>query len=232
MEAVTTLDWSALAFESHVDNSIAIASLTSSFLYLLYVRSSPSSLRAFYKVSATGLLSLLAYRQGGLSAQFLGPALALGTIGDGFLAWSGDKNFLKGLTSFLVAHLFYIALFWRIGGGLDAFWAEKWHQYIAGGMLLLAPIMNLILMPNVSRTLQTPVAAYSAVILVMVLSVLTLNNETIITGATLFALSDAILSTEEFVMPKQSIFRAWMQYSVWILYYSGQSLITWGFLRG
>ncbi|CEJ85030.1 hypothetical protein VHEMI03650 [[Torrubiella] hemipterigena] len=209
------------------DGAALIASLTLSFLYLINVRAAPSATRMVFKTASTTLLGLFAYLRGGNTLII--PALLLGSLGDAFLAWPGDEAFLKGLSSFLVAHLFYIGLFVRAGGGLEQIWAEPWRQGLAGFMLLLAPVQSSILMPRVNPKLQVPILAYSSTILVMVLSVLTVDDSIIVGGATLFALSDAILSTDEFVLPKDSALRSPMQHAVWILYYSGQLLIALGY---
>lgn len=212
---------------SRPEGAVAIASLTSSFIYLISVRSQPSRSRMLFKTSATLLLALFAYLRGGITLIL--PALVLGALGDAFLAWPGDEAFLKGLASFLVAHLFYIALFVSVGGGIETLWAEPWRKGIAAFMLVLAPVQSSILMPKVANALRAPILAYSSVILVMIFSVLTVENDTIIAGATMFALSDAILSTDEFVLPKDSVLRGPMQYAVWTLYYTGQLFIAWGY---
>lgn len=212
------------------DGAALIASITLSFLYLINVRATPSATRMVFKTASTVLLGLFAYQRAGNT--LIVPALLLGALGDAFLAWPGDEAFLKGLSSFLVAHLFYIGLFVRAGGGLEQMWADSWRQGLAAFMLLLAPIQSSILMPRVSPKLQVPILAYSSTILVMVFSVLTVDDAVIVGGATLFALSDAILSTDEFVLPKDSALRSPMQHAVWILYYSGQLLITVGYTRG
>ncbi|KYK57917.1 YhhN-like protein [Drechmeria coniospora] len=206
--------------------AILVASIGSAVAYGLLVRAAPSRRRMASKTASTALLSLYAALRG--EDWLLVPALALGSVGDAFLAWPGEENFLRGLASFLVAHLFYIALFARLGGGLEQIWAESWRQGLATSMLALAPIMSFILMPRVSARLRLPIMAYSATILAMVFCVLTVDNRQVVAGAVLFALSDTILSTDEFVLPKESCHHGWMQYSVWMLYYSGQFLIAAG----
>lgn len=202
-------------------------SLASSLIYSILLLGPVNSVRTVSKTGSTALLSLHAFRTG--APFFLFAALALGSLGDYFLSFEGEDVFLKGLGSFLVAHLFYIGLFARSGAGVSKIFAEKWRMAATLGMVSLAPFMNTLLMPNVSETLQLPIMVYSGTILVMVLTVLTMEKTSIVVGGLAFALSDAILSADEFLVPKDSTHRAWMQYAVWILYYGGQFFIARGF---
>ncbi|KAG8413170.1 hypothetical protein J3459_015735 [Metarhizium acridum] len=213
-----------------IGNAVLAMSLGSSALYSIYLRSEPSHSRMAFKTTATALLALFVGTQ---SRHWqLVPALVLGSLGDAFLAWPGDEAFFRGLASFLVAHLFYVSLFAGIGNGIDFVLHDMQRLGLAGGMLLLAPIMSFTLMPNVSKSLQIPVALYSAIILIMVLSVLTVDNDQVVLGAVLFAISDSVLATDEFLMPKDSGYRALMQHIVWIFYYTGQLLIAAGLVDG
>lgn len=202
-------------------------SLVSSLVYTILVRAPPSLARTISKTGATALLSVHAYSSN--APTTLVAALGLGSLGDAFLSYTGETAFLRGLASFLVAHLFYIGLFAQNGAGYKRIFSQTWRIAALVVMLLLAPVMNSLLMPNVSSTLQIPIQLYSATIFIMVLSVLTMENATVVLGGLVFAVSDAILSTDEFLIPPESIHRAWMQYSVWFLYYGGQYLIAKGF---
>ena len=94
----------------------------------------------------------------------------------------------------------------------EAFWtdkwtalrSERWRVSLATGMLIVAPVMNLLLMPNVGANLKGPVMVYSLVILVMFLAVLTVEDGTVVIGALMFAASDVILSAEKFLLNKES----------------------------
>lgn len=182
-----------------------------------------------FKTAATSLLAVFASRTS--DNWYLTAALALGSLGDAFLAWPGEAAFLRGLSSFLVAHLFYVALFAGLGNGIDHIWQDQQRLSLAAGMLMLAPVMSLMLMPKVGSALKVPILLYSATILTMVMAVLTVANDRVVVGAILFAISDSVLSTDEFLVPKDSSHRAWMQYLVWILYYSGQFLIAAGLVQ-
>ncbi|POR31167.1 Lysoplasmalogenase [Tolypocladium paradoxum] len=210
-----------------LDTAILVISASAAILYGTQIRATPSHSRMISKAASTALLSLFAGVRGE-SSLFMITALALGSVGDAFLAWPGEKAFLRGLGSFLVAHIFYIILFARLGGGIEQILSDTWRQALATAILALAPVMAFVLVPRVGSALRLPIVLYSSIILVMVLTVLTVQNHQVITGAILFALSDSILATDEFVVPADSHHRVWMQYAVWNLYYSGQLLIASG----
>lgn len=224
--ATTTFQGLTLERMLAADAAILAVSLSAALLYAILLRAAPSNTRMVSKAASTALLATFAAVRN--DAWLLVPALGLGSLGDAFLAWPGEKAFLRGLASFLVAHLFYIALFVQIGHGTALIMAENWHKGVATSMLALAPVMSFTLVPRVPSTLRIPIIVYSTVILVMVLSVLTIDNHQVVTGAVLFALSDSILSTDEFLVPPDSAVRPLLQYSVWVLYYSGQLLIASG----
>ncbi|OAA80911.1 YhhN family protein [Akanthomyces lecanii RCEF 1005] len=222
------MDWKRLQGSNPTETAVIAASVASSLLYLVSVRAAPSKTRMAYKTLSTALLACFAALRAGRTSPLV-PALALGSVGDAFLAWPGEANFLCGLGSFLVAHLFYVALFAGLGSGRAQIAADAWRQGVAGVMMLLAPGMAAVLMPRVAGALRAPILIYTATILTMVLAVLTVRSGTIVLGGVLFALSDSILATEEFVVARDSGHRPWMQHAVWILYYSGQFLIAAGF---
>ena len=205
--------------------AILAASTASSLAFLSCVRGNPSPLRTASKTTATALLAALVASCGG--PPVLACALALGALGDAFLAWSeGDGAFLGGLGSFLCAHVLYAKLFSVLGGGVAQIQVEGWRQLLAVAMLLVGPGFNYLLFSNTGPTLRVPVLAYSAVILSMYISALTVDNGLLIAGAVLFTVSDIILATEKFLVSRTSSHRPWMQYAVWMLYYSGQLLIA------
>ncbi|KND90912.1 Lysoplasmalogenase [Tolypocladium ophioglossoides CBS 100239] len=209
-----------------LDTAILVVSASAAILYGIQIRATPSHSRMISKAASTALLSLFATVRG--ESSLLVPALALGSVGDAFLAWPGEKAFLRGLGSFLAAHIFYIALFARLGSGVGLILSETWRQALATTMLALALVMGFVLVPRVGSALRLPIVVYSSVILAMVLAVLTVQNHQVVLGAVLFALSDSILATDEFVVSADSHHRVWMQFAVWILYYSGQFLIALG----
>ncbi len=153
-------------------------------------------------------------------------------LGDAFLSRDGEKAFLGGLASFLVAHIVYIALFLRSGGGLGLLGAESWRGAIALAPAVFVVVMLAALWRRVGPSLRIPIAvcvsqpvddghggadSYSA---------------WVIGGAVLFMASDGLLATEKFLVVAISPHRAWMRFAVWVLYYAAQVAITLGFLLG
>jgi uncharacterized membrane protein YhhN len=206
-----------------------ILSLSASVCYGMKARSPPSYFRMVLKTTATTALSLMVALRAKSTIHVL--ALLFGAIGDAFLAWDGELSFLSGLGSFLIAHLLYIVLFVTHGEGCQAVVGNTWKIAGSLAMMLLTPCMIGLLMPRVERGMKAPVSVYSIVITIMALTSLAVSNDRVISGAILFTISDTILATDKFLVSPNSTHRSWMQYAVWILYYSGQLLIATGLLE-
>jgi uncharacterized membrane protein YhhN len=211
-----------------LDNVLLALSLAAAIIHGTEVRAPPSYPRLASKTASTALLSAVSSVRG--SSSLLTTALALGATGDAFLAWNdSDATFLGGLSSFLVAHVLYIALLIQAGGGQVQLLDDGWRIATAGVLgVVLAPVMIALLMPQVERALRAPILVYTTAIILMVLAALTMDDGQVVAGALLFAASDGILSADRFLISPTSSHRAWMQYAVWGLYYSGQLLITLG----
>lgn len=210
------------------ETAILASSLATSVVFGFIVRTPPGIFRLTMKTASTALLSSLIFLREGSS--ILGGALALGSLGDAFLAWDDDSEpaFLCGLSSFLVAHLLYIVEFLEVGSGYARLQSDPRRILLVGILLLAVPALNSKLMPKLEKGLRVPIMVYSAVIVSMCLSALTLENELVVRGALLFATSDCILAIDRFLVAPTSSHRPWMQYAVWILYYTGQYLIAQG----
>ena len=176
------------------------------------------------------MLAVLSALQGG--PLLLVVALALSAVGDAFLSRDGEKAFLGGLASFLVAHIVYIALFLRSGGGLALLGAEPWRGAIALALAVFVVVMLAALWRRVGPSLRIPIACYVVAILAMGMAALTTNSVWVIGGAVLFMASDGLLATEKFLVAAISPHRAWMRLAIWALYYAAQLAITLGFLLG
>jgi uncharacterized membrane protein YhhN len=213
--------------------SILSLSIASATTYLFQVRQPPSLPRATTKTLSTTLLSLLTYLRN--SPAPLTTALALGSLGDAFLAFDSDTAFLRGLASFLVAHLFYIQLFAQQHGGvlptLTVVSSDTTHTAAAGGLASLVAILLVVLLPRVAHDLRLPVLVYSLTIFTMAMmaTAVEVSREQVLTGVLLFTASDAILALDRFLVAPEFPVRSVMQYSVWTLYYLGQLLIALGF---
>ncbi|MBE0694788.1 MAG: lysoplasmalogenase [Aquamicrobium sp.] len=199
-------------------NGTLLLSVIAALLYLPVQGRQPSLRRTVVKAGSTALLALLALMQGG--PVLLVAALALSAAGDAFLAQDGERPFLLGLASFLLAHLAYVPLFLSVGGGLAILTAEPWRLALA----LLAVAGAAVLVRRL------PVAVYAAAILVMMLAAATVPSPIILIGAALFVLSDSLLATGRFLLPPHAPRQRPLGAAVWITYYLAQAAITLGFL--
>lgn len=149
-------------------------------------------------------------------------ALAGSLAGDVFLMLPGGQWFIPGLASFLVAHLFYIALF-RAGQS----WFARRGALLA--TLLLGAGMYLVILPGLKGpVMQTAVAAYVVVIALMTAQAIgraagqrTPSAIAVAVGAVFFMLSDSLLAINRFVTPLPLS-------GLWVLstYYTAQILIV------
>ena len=156
----------------------------------------------------------------------LAAALAGSLAGDAFLMVPG--NFIAGLVSFLIAHLFYVALFHQ---------GQRWfaHRGALAATLGIGVAMYAFLWAGgLPPALRGPVAVYVLVIALMAAQAFGRAHvlrdapaTRVAVGAGLFMLSDALLATNRFVMPLPLS-------QVWVLgtYYAAQWLIVAGVLRG
>ncbi|MER9582473.1 lysoplasmalogenase family protein [Mesorhizobium sp. M0276] len=209
-------------------NATLIFSLAAAVIYAFTLGMPPTLARSAAKTLAVAMLAVLAALQGG--PLLLVAALALSAVGDAFLSRDGEKAFLGGLASFLVAHIVYAVLFLRSGGGLELLGAGSWRGAIALAMLVFAIVMLAALWRRVGSGLRVPIAVYVAAILAMGVSALTTSSVWIVGGAVLFMASDGMLATEKFLVAAISPHRAWMRFAVWALYYAAQVAIMLGFL--
>ena len=146
--------------------------------------------------------------------------------GDVFLMLSGF--FIPGLLSFLVAHLFYIALFKQ-----GVAWFPSRTALLT--TLLFAAAMYAFLWANgLPAALRLPVAAYVGVIALMAAQAIgratVLRDKAsvaVAVGAAFFMASDSLLATNKFAFPIPMA-------QLWVLgtYYTAQILIVRGGLQG
>ncbi len=141
-------------------------------------------------------------------ALWFGIGIILSMLGDIFLMLEKEQ-FLAGLVAFLLAHLAYIIGFNQSLPPVDAF--GLFMAVILGS--IGAQIYKKIaagLTKQGKESLQKPVLAYTAVIIIMLLSaLLTFSRSdwstnaalTVSIGATLFLISDVLLAWTKFVQP-------------------------------
>ena len=133
------------------------------------------------------------------------PALFFSLCGDVFLMFSGNKYFLLGLVSFLIAHICFIA---GLNSALPP--AGVWVIVLAVAFIytLIYPKIDRELKQQGNRELRIPAAIYSIILCLMVVSAWTvlLRNGwsitaqiVVVSGGTLFFISDLLLAWNRFV---------------------------------
>ena len=195
---------------------LTLGSAAAAVIYGLFLVSRPASaIKTLVKIAAVGLLAVLAYIIDAPAPLIV--ALALSTVGDGFLAGDSERWLPAGLGAFLLAHLAYIRLF-----------AEQGRAVGVAGALIGGLAMVIWLWPGLGK-LRPAVLLYAAALAMMTALAFTLPRQLwpAIVGASAFFLSDAILSAELFKNRKSP----WTSQSVWWLYYGAQAAITWAYLR-
>ncbi|SPJ87876.1 uncharacterized protein FTOL_12345 [Fusarium torulosum] len=210
------------------ENYLLASSLTAAILYGVKARASPSYSRMITKTLAVSLLASLVTLLDG--PRYLIAALSFGALGDAFLAWDSEPTFLAGLGSFLTSHLFYIALFIESGAGKPVL-VDQSHVAIVISAIALGPTMLALLIPRVNSELRLPILIYTCAIMGMVFSALTIENDKVTFGAVVFTVSDTILASGKFLVSASSPHQVWIDYAVWILYYSGQFMLAMGTLE-
>ncbi|MES2999172.1 MAG: lysoplasmalogenase family protein [Pseudomonadota bacterium] len=157
--------------------------------------------------------------QPGRFGLLLVAGLAFSLAGDCFLMFPG--YFIPGLVAFLIAHVFYIALFRQ-----DVAWFPSRRALVA--TLGIGAAMYTFLFNGLNPVLRVAVAAYVVVIALMAAQAigraLVLRNRAsmcVAIGAGFFMLSDSLLATNKFAV-------ALPMAQFWVLatYYVAQILIT------
>lgn len=142
-------------------------------------------------------------------------ALVCSLAGDVFLLF-GDRHFVTGLVSFLLAHLAYTLGFVAVG-------TWSWPAFMVGLAMVtvLAAAVGVRIVAAArrkDRSLGPAVAAYLAVISVMFCAAMATGSTWAILGAAVFVASDAVLGWRQFVGQA-----AWMPVIVMVTYHLGQA---------
>lgn len=183
-------------------------------------------LNAVVKGLAVSPLALLVW-QGlqGKDGKLLSVALVFSSLGDIFLALRNGNYFVFGLLSFLVAHLFFIALWRRNWPAPLRISSLQKSVLTALTLFLLVMLWWMLPVPGLS----VPVALYMLVLTTMVMAA-TLVDTThpwIAIGAVLFLLSDSLIALSTF---KQVVGGRLAGLLIWSTYYLAQYLMTFGFM--
>ncbi len=134
-------------------------------------------------------------------------AMGFSLGGDIFLMFdkSDRPNFIFGLISFLLAHIFYIFLFLQLKRSY--FPQRRWNPWIIIALLLYVVVLIYILNPYLGD-LKIPVIVYALVLSGMLITAwhaFHFNNQSgggwIISGAVCFVLSDSLLAFNKFYAP-------------------------------
>lgn len=203
----------------HLDNIALLISLVAAVLYLLMLGRGTSWWLSVAKTLSTSLLAIIAWHMGGPALLIAG--LALSALGDLFLSRDGEKAFISGLVSFLIAHVAYIVLFAKIGQN-PAVLLSMPLVLAAAGLIAASLALLRIILRHVSSDLRLPVMVYCTALVLMGLTALATERALLIVGAVMFVASDAILAWEKFVEPAASARKPPMRFAVWVLYYAAQ----------
>jgi len=194
--------------------------------YDMYNGAAPYVFPAAFKASSIVILGGVALMSG---SRLLATGLLFGALGDALLAWS-NETFLFGALAFLVGHLFYIAIFVRSGVGLRAALQDRTRV-----LLLVATVLAALAASQLTprdSPMFGPLAAYSGVLTLMVLSSYTLpwTRWLAMVGAVLFFISDGFVAWNMFHHDPDPTLAFWRSFAGWMIYWAGQAGICYGAL--
>jgi uncharacterized membrane protein YhhN len=183
-------------------------------------------IHAVIKGLAVSTLAPLAWHWlAGADGKLLSIALAFSSLGDIFLALPNGNYFVYGLLSFLIAHLFFIAV-WRRNWPVPLRITNPQKAILAILALYVLGMMGWILpVPGQSAA----VAAYMLVLTAMAMAAVLVRADHvwIASGAILFLISDSLIVLSTF---KHLIGGHWAGFLIWSTYYLAQYLMTFGFV--
>ncbi len=190
--------------------------------YLWILPQDKTVFRAVWKTLPVLLLALYAFLIG--SHPLLVAALALGALGDWSLAFEGDRAFVGGVASFLSAHVAYVALLATITDPEVAF-AEPW-RVTAGLLVALVTTGVLVRIWKPAGRLAVPIGIYVLLFMGLVWLTLGLANPLVFVGASLFILSDIVLTIRKYWTGPGHRIDGAAAYFVWVTYYAAQVILT------
>lgn len=157
--------------------------------------------------------------------KLLSVALAFSSLGDVFLALRNGNYFVWGLLSFLIAHLFFTALWWR--NGPTPLRVTNSQKAILALVAVYVLVMMWWILPVPGQSV--PVAAYMIVLTGMVMAavLVRVNHFWIAAGAILFLISDSLIALSTF---KHLLGGRSGGFLIWSTYYLAQYLMTFGFV--
>jgi len=173
-----------------------------SVIHLIFCYIEHEFYRKFTKVILVPILMLYVIESGSFELEYALIMALLGSfLGDIFLLNQDNKvNFLAGLSSFLVAHVFYIML---LESRLD--FNDNILIVLVFGLLVMA-VLAYMTIRRVVKSMTIPVILYSLTLFVVTLfsGVLLINspswyNASIFIGSLLFMFSDSLVAYSLFI---------------------------------
>ncbi|OEJ99650.1 lysoplasmalogenase [Roseivirga misakiensis] len=164
-----------------------------------------------------------------LLKQFLMMALGLSFIGDVLLLFGNQGNyFTLGLGCFLVAHLVYTFIFFNANDATERKMKLQWQD----GVFVLYGLIIFSIIKDGLGTLYIPTLLYIVVICLMIMTARKRWKKTssesfwlVMSGATLFVISDTLLALDKFYMSFQAA-----DFLIMLTYISAQALIALGLI--
>lgn len=166
------------------------------FMVLLGMDHTGISRTVVKAIPVTILLFLVITRFQGPARLLLAGALLGSAGGDILLDLPYAGLFIFGLVSFLLAHLFYLVLFFRYASAADGF-----EKAMIAGLMIFAGAM-VWLFRGIDPSLFGPVVLYIGVIVAMSIGALLVPapNRLLFWGALLFIASDVVLAVNKFLL--------------------------------
>jgi len=178
--------------------------------------------RAIWKTLPVLLLSAYAFLVG--AHPLLVVALTLGALGDWSLAFEGDRAFLGGVASFLFAHIAYVGLLATLAD--PALALEYPWRLLAGALVALLTFGVLTRIWRPAGRLAWPIGIYVLLFMVLVWLTLGMADPLVFLGATLFIVSDIVLTIRKYWTGPGHPIDGAAAYFVWVTYFSAQVILT------
>ena len=203
---------------------IVLVFIITSIAYLISLEFRPYPLDFLVKAIPIYLLIYYSFTElEGKLRTYTTLALLFSSFGDVFLSLNFPNNFLFGLSSFLIGHIFYIVGFYGLAN------KERVMTKILLSLVVLGITvsMGLKVVP-ISGELAIPVSAYIAVIASMGLTAIYAWRHSLLhfVGAFSFIISDSMIAWNKFIEPIPN-----ERYLIMTTYYLAQLLILYGIIR-
>ncbi|EJP65936.1 YhhN family protein [Beauveria bassiana ARSEF 2860] len=205
-------------------------SVGAAIIWALKVHEPPNPLRFLAKFLSVSLLSLLAFLRGAPTPLVL--ALGLSSLGDASLALGrGSATLLGAIVNFLIAHVFYIALFRHHGANFALLFGDRYRLLLSVVTFAHGCVASYLILPRVKGSIRLPCAVYVGVLVTMALYAYAMPSSQIAFGGAIFVVSDTLIGVNRFYFNDESAYRLLIEQTIAVFYYSAQFLITSGGLN-